>query len=581
MANSSRPPPNGGKGLKRMRMNFVRSGAAFLAVLLVAACSGGSSNDSASENDNAGGTGEPESETVVNAPLPSDGPPEDGGVLTMQDATDATTLDIHKSAAAAGFGAVVGTVYSKLVDFDTGRDVPYGQSVNLRGDLAEEWDHSEDGLTWTFKLRKGVKWQDIAPVNGREFTSEDVVCTIERIQSLPGIQKNLTDVVESVGAPDASTVVFTLNTPYAAFDTTMATYFMAILPCEGTRGEFDLAQQAIGTGPFILAEWERKQERVYTKNPDYFVEGKPHVDEVRVIVLPDPAAVVAAYRTGELDYTASQTTISEDTLPSIVSSNPDVVVRAQLSLATTQITFNEARKPFDDYRVRKAFALAWDRPGMGQNYYPHGFALAGAYPSTMFGATKSTEVAQMLPFDPTEAKKLLAEAGYADGLDVELLCTDGYGPIYLNQAQWVQQDLKDIGVNATLKVLDYATYISTFAAKDYTMTYGISTGAAEPDEWLQGVYKSDGPRNWFNSGSPELDEMIDAQRGILDRDEREAALEELSTYITENVLNPVLSFQGATLQLQQPYVHNLYNHPQAGRSYLADVWLDSSAPGRK
>ena len=242
---------------------------------------------------------------------------------------------------------------------------------------------------------------------------------------------------------------------------------------------------------------------------------------------------------------------------------------------------NQAVKPFEDYRVRKAVAMAWDRAGMGQIYYPHGFALSGAYPSTMFGAMSSKEMTDLVPFDPAAAKKLLAEAGFPNGFDTTILTTDGYGPIYLNQAQLVQQDLKNVGINATLNVLDYATYIATFAKKDYSMTYGISTGASEPDEWLEGVYKTDGPRNWFNSGTPELDKMIDAQRAILDPAVREKTLHELSLYITKNVLNPILSFQGSTLQLQQPYVHNLWNHPTAGREYLTDVWLDKTAPGRK
>jgi peptide/nickel transport system substrate-binding protein len=573
--------PMAGKGISPMRTHIIKSGAALATLALLAGCFGGSSSGGSSGGDDNDGTTKPKTQSLVNGEMPADGPAEDGGVLTMQDATDASTLDLHKSSAAAGFSATVGIVYSKLLEFETGKDVPYGSTTTVKGDLAEKWGHSEDGMTWTFNLRKGVKWQNIAPVNGRAFTSADVVCTINRIQTLPGIQKNLTDVIKTVSAPDDSTVVFTLNIPYAPFDTTMATYFMAILPCEGTRGEFNLAETAIGTGPFILKDWKRKQERTYVKNPDYFVKGKPHLDEVRIIVQADPAATVAAFRTGDLDYTASQTTISPELVPAIVTTNPDVVIRAQLSLATTQVTFNQKVKPFDDYRVRKALAMAWDRQGMGETYYPNGFAISGAYPSTMFGAMSSAEMLERVPFDPTAAKKLLAEAGFPNGFDLELLCTDGYGPIYLNQAQWVQQDLKDIGINATLKVLDYATYFATFAAKDYQMTYGISTSAAEPDEWLQAVYRTNGPRNWFNSGTPELDAKIDAQRAILDRDKREDALHELSLYITDNVLNPVLSFQGATLQLQQPYVHNLWNHPQAGRTYVVDVWLDKDAPGRK
>lgn len=564
-----------------MRIQVTRAGAVVLALALIAGCSGGGSSGTTAKVDNAGGTAKSKTQSVVNGVMPSDGPAEDGGILTIQDSADAPTLDMQKSASGYASGAVVGTVYNKLLDFDTGADVPYGDTVHLHGDLAEKWNNSADGLTWTFNLRKGVKFQNIAPVNGRLFTSADVVCTINRIQTLPGVQKNLTDVIKTVTAPDDSTVVFTLNDPYAGFATSLATAFMGILPCEGTRGEFNLADQAIGTGPFILKEWKRKQERTYVKNPDYFVKGKPHLDEVHIVIQSDPAAVIAAFRTGELDYTASQTTISEQQLPPIVASNPDVVVRAQLSLATTQVTFNQAVKPFDDYRVRKAIGMAWDRAGMGQIYYPHGFALAGAYPSTMLGAMSSEEMAQLVPFDPAAAKKLLADAGFPNGLDVTILCTDGYGPIYVNQAQQVQQDLKNIGVNATLNILDYATYISTFAKKDYTMTYGISTGVSEPDEWLEGVYKTDGPRNWFNSGTPELDKMIAAQRGMIDPAAREKALHELSLYITKNVLNPILSFQGSTLQLQKPYVHNLWNHPTAGREYLTDVWLDKTAPGRK
>lgn len=562
-----------------MRTRIIRSGIAVSALLLVAGCFGGSSNNAGGDNDNAGGTAKPKTDSIVNGELRADGPPEDGGILTIQDASDAPTLDIHKSATGATQSAVVGIVYSKLLDFDTGRDIPYG-AMDLHGDLAKEWEQSSDGLTWTFKLRTDVKWQNIAPVNGRAFTSADVVCTVNRINTLPGIQKNLMDVVKSVAAPDDATVVFTLSSPYAAFDQTMASYYMAILPCEGTRGEFNMADQAIGTGPFILKDWKRKQERIYVKNPDYFVQGKPHLDEVHIIVQSDPAAVLAAYRTGQLDFT-SQTTISEAILPSIVASNPDAIVRAQLSLATTQVTFNQNVKPFDDIRVRRAVAMAWDRAGMGQTYYPHGFALAGPYPSTMFGGMSSQEVTELVPYDPEAAKKLLADAGYPNGLDVELICTDGYGPIYLDQAQWVQQDLKKIGINVHLKVMDYATYFGTFAAEDYTMSYGIATGFLTPDEWLQALYKTNGPRNWFNSGTPEIDKMIDEQRAILDPQEREKSLQELSTYLTENVLNPVLSFQGSTLQLMQPYVHNLYNHPQSARPYVADVWLDKDAPSRK
>ena len=555
-----------------MRKPVLFAGAVLTALALVAGCSGGGS-----EGDGGGGTDAPEANTVLNGELPSDGPAEDGGILTVNDASDSPTLDPHKSATAYTHSQVSGIVYSKLLEFDAGRDIEYG-SMGVHGDLAETWEHSEDGLTWTFNLRKGVKWHNVAPVNGRAFTSADVVCTVDRIKTLPGVQKNLMDVVATVDTPDDTTVVFNLNTPYGAFDETMASFYMEILPCEGTSGQFDLAQVAIGTGPFILQKWDRKVQKTYVKNPDYFVAGKPHLDGVNLIIQADPASAIAAFRTEQLDVTGS---VNSTLLPTVTSTNPDAVVKSQLTLTMSQVTFNQAVKPFDDIRVRQAVAMAWDRVGMGETFYPEGFAVAGAYPSTLFGSMTSKEALDANPYDPDAAKKLLADAGYPDGFDVELLTTDGYGPTITNQAQWVQQDLKDIGINATLKILDYATYFSTFAAKDYQMSFGLSTGFLTPDEWLQALYKSDGPRNWFNTNDPKVDAMIEDQRSTIDVDEREKKLQDTSKYIVENVLNPIFGFQYTSLLTAQPYVHNLYTHPQYARPYMADVWLDKDAPGRK
>ena len=530
-----------------------------------------------SDGGGSGGLEAPEANRIVNGELPSDGPAVDGGILTINDTSDSPTLDPHKTGSAYTHLQVSGIVYSKLLEFEVGRDIEYG-SMGVRGDLAEKWDVSEDGLTWTFNLRQGVKWQNVAPVSGRAFSSADVACTVDRIKKLPGVQKNLMDVVDTVGTPDANTVVFNLNTAYAAFDETLASFYMEILPCEGTRGDYDLATTAIGTGPFILQKWDRKVEKTYVKNTNYFIAGKPHLDGIRLIIQSDPAAAIAAFRTQQLDATG---TITDTLLPTVTSTNEDAVVRAQLGLIPTQMFVNSTVKPFDDIRVRQALAMAWDRSGMGDTFQGAGFALSGPFPSTLFGAMTPEESAELIPYDPEAAKKLLAEAGYPDGLSVELLTTDGYGTTVVNSAQWIQEDLKKIGVTTTLKIIDYATYFSTWQAKDYTLAFGLQTPFLTADEWLQATYRSDGPRNWFGTNDPKLDAMIDSQRTTLDRDERETELKELSTYIQTEVLNPIMGYTYAGLLVTQPYVHNMYTHPQLARPYVADVWLGEDAPGRK
>jgi ABC-type transport system substrate-binding protein len=291
----------------------------------------------------------------------------------------------------------------------------------------------------------------------------------------------------------------------------------------------------------------------------------------------DPASAIAAMRTGELDYTGS---VNETLLPSLISTNPEMIIRSNPLLGPNQLMFNQAKAPFNDYRVRKALAMAIDRKGLGDTFYGGYYQITGPIPPIIFGGMPSKDAEELIPYDPEASKKLLAEAGFPNGFDVEMLTTDGYGPQFLNTAQWVQQDLKDIGVNVTLKVIDYATYFSTFGAKDYDLGWGLSTSFLTADEWLQALYTTTGPRNWFNTNDSKLDQMIEDQRSILDTDEREEKLQEINTYILKNVLTPFMAIMYSTLGTQQPWVHNMYLHPAYSRAWLADVWLDSNAPTR-
>jgi peptide/nickel transport system substrate-binding protein len=545
---------------------LMRAGVVVTSGLLLAGCfGGGSSKDSRTDP------------TAAVDLLPDAGTPQDGGTFTTIDPSDAPSLDPHKAASAYTGGGVSGIVYSKLLDFKVGREIPYG-SMEVYGDLAESWKRSDDGKTWTFTLRKGVKFQNIAPVNGREFVAADVLCTVDRIKTLPGVQANLMVVVDSVTAPDPHTVVFNLNAPYAAFDETMANFYMTMLPCEGTRGEFDLATKPIGTGPFIMAQWDRKQQRIYKKNPDYFVKGKPHLDEFKIIIMADPVAQIAAFRTGQVDYFGS---ITETLLPTLVSTNPDAVVRRQMGMTEGWTFFNQNVKPFDNLKVRQAIQMSLDRDGMARTFSSPGYKLSGPIPPNIFGGLSPEESGKLTPYDPTAAKKLLAEAGYPNGFDVILTTTDGYGPVITNRAQWVQEDLKKIGITATLKVLDYATWFSTWQSKDYQMGYGYSSGLMTADEFLAAYWLSNGTRNWFNINDPKLDAMIMQQRSELDKDKREKLLLDTNRYIINNVANPVASYTNATIVVQQPYVHDLWGHPMYARSWVKDLWLGPEAPGRK
>jgi peptide/nickel transport system substrate-binding protein len=510
-------------------------------------------------------------------PQEAAGPPQPGGTFRYALPSDARSLDPHEESS-FNTHIAIGSTYSKLVDFRTGPDVPYG-APELEGDLAQSWETSEDGRTWTFHLRQGVRFHDVAPVNGREFTSDDVMCTLQRIRELPGHQVSQLAMVQEVTAPDPYTVVFQLTEPYAEFDTNLAGHFMWMLPCEATRGEFDVSTTAIGTGPYVLERWERDRERVLTAHPGYYVEGQPYVERIEISIVPDQAAAIAAFRTGQTDF-LSALSLDLAQAERILAEDPEAVLFREQGLTQTRLYMNQAREPFDDVRVRRAVALAVDRQGMVDTIRAGGSPTAAVTP-TLFGGLPSEEAAQLQPHDPERARALLAEAGFPQGFSTRMILTDGYGENVVREAQWVQQDLAEIGIQVELVLQDYATYFTeSFAGENYDMGYGLQTPMLSADDYLGSEWASDGPRNWYGIADPALDQMIDAQRGELDRAAREEQLHEIQRYIIENVSNPVPLYVYDGLSIYAPYLHDAWPHPDYGTRHQARIWLGPEAPGR-
>lgn len=535
----------------------LKAAAIVASVSLTAACFGG-----ASAGSGKGGTG---------AAAEDAGPPQSGGTLVQSTTADARSLDPHKEASYAVHGAI-GAVYSRLVAYKTGPDVPYGTS-EVEGDLAEKWSSSEDGLTWTFNLRKGVRFQNIPPVNGRELTSADVMCTIDRINTLPGHQRGLLALVEDVKAPDDHTVEFSLSSPFAAFDETLANPFLVILPCEGTEGKFDLTTTAIGTGPFILKKWLRDQERQYVKNPDYYVEGKPYLDGYTTTIMPDAQAQIAALRSGKLDMMTGLSTEKRQ-VQALVKQMPDLQLREEAGTTQTRIYMNAERKPFDDVRVRRAVAMAIDRKGMLSGIRAGG-QVTGPITPTFFGALPNEEVEKLTPFDPAQSKKLLAEAGYPSGFEVTMIVTTGYGETIVREAQWVLEDLAKVGIKATLEVQDYAKYVGdTWPSSKYDIMYGLQTPMLSADQYLTSEWASDGGRNWSKVNDPELDRMIEEQRIMADPAKREKALQEIDRYIIEKVSTPLPLYVYTGQTLMSGKVHGYHPHPDYSAREYENIWLD-------
>lgn len=268
---------------KRFKLGTL-SGLLLLLLLVLGACSQ---------------DGQPsEGETDSGQSEASSGEPQAGGTYTAFVPAGPPTLNVF-AASSIYTHQYAGLVYNKLVTYDMGEDVEY-TDYNVVPDLAEEWDISDDGTVYTFHLRD-TTWHDIEPVNGRELVADDVVATFEHIMD-SGHQASLLDKVDTIEASDDKTVVITLKEPFAPFLNFMANHFMWILPQEAIAGEVDLDREAVGTGPFMLEEYEDNIRLSFVRNPNYFEEGKPYLDKAVYQIVSDQSARMAAFRTGDADY---------------------------------------------------------------------------------------------------------------------------------------------------------------------------------------------------------------------------------------------------------------------------------------
>lgn len=523
-----------------------------LLVLVISACSAGESSDERPDDKDGGTTA-----------------PKSGGTYTILTPADPDMLDPHRQSSIYTH-MLAGLVYNKLVTYETGPDAAY-TDYNVVPDLAERWEVSDDGKTYTFHLRE-VYWHDVEPVNGRQLTAEDVVSTMERIINLPGHQAALLSVVESIVAQDDQTVVFTLKQPFAPFLNFMANHFMWILPKEAIDGKVDLATDAIGTGPFVLEKWEDNVQATYKKNPNYYEEGKPYLDEIIYKVVPEQGSRIAAFRTGQADSIGG---LSPEEITQLQKTNPNIKIFEALFATQEQLYMNMEREPFTDLRVRKAISMAVDRKSMVKAIYGGGETSGPVNPSLGDWALPLEEREKLLSYNPEEAKKLLAEAGYPNGFDTTMMVTNGYGEQLVRVAQWVAEDLRNVGINVEIEVVEYAAYFSEkWPNVDYDMGVGYQTYFQEPDEWLRTQLHTDGSRNWYNISDPELDKLLDEQRTILDVEKRKQYIYEIQRYVLENVVNPIPITTYYTKTPIQPYVRDSYPHASYGYGYLKDVWYD-------
>src|SRR5215470_5107759 len=385
------------------------------------------------------------------------GQPKRGGILRVR-GYDPTHFDPHLTISFKTH-ATLSFVYSRLVRHKVGTGVQPGV-FTVEPDVAESWEALDD-TTYIFHLRKGVKWHNKPSLNGRELVAEDVKFTYDRFLNEPGNpNRYILEPVDRIEVVDRYTVKFLLKEPYVWLVNALAySWSMWLIAPEVVQQFGDLKQPetAIGTGPFLLERYEPNVKTVFKRNPDYFRQGQPYVDGVEWLVLEDPSTGLAMYRTGQIDCgPAPWWSVRQQDLDTLKKSHPNLVYQDFLSNVTSSVLYMRTdMPPFNDVRVRRAISMAIDRRGIIEGVYLRGEPT----PAIARGATEWSlpidqlgEGARYYQYDPKEARRLLAEAGFAKGFKTQLNTTGGYGPDLLDAVQLVQRNLKDVGIEAAMKV---------------------------------------------------------------------------------------------------------------------------------
>ena len=497
--------------------------------------------------------------------------PKRGGTIRVAD-REAPNLDPHLSISFLTH-SWASMSYSLLVRFPYGPEQKHPGDYTIMPDLAEKWSVSKDGKAYTFNLRRGVKFHNKPPVNGREVTADDVKYSLERFIAKSGFKSRF-ELVDTIEVVDKYTVRIGLKEPYAPFLNHLANpQYCAILPkeAEAAYQDFNRPEAVIGTGPFVLKSYEKGVKLVWERNPDYYVKGLPYVDGLVLEITPDQSARLSLLRAGRVEFGHMWGFTGVEEGKSLQKTNPEIVITPTQTLGQGVIYMRTDQPPFNDIKVRRAVSLAIDRKSWNDAIlYGEGCIDAGPVPCALkdwkldVGKIPAARAKYLVGYDPAEAKKLLAEAGHGKGLTVPAFHWPGYASPWRNWYELAADNLGKVGIQIELKPEEYGKYISTtYLGKYEKMAIGPITPFTEVDDWLYGTFYPEQPNNRSHVADAELNKMLVAQRRELDPKKRKAIVDDIQRYVADKAYY-VYFPNGPQYIAHQPAVKGFKHHDGFG-----------------
>ncbi|MEE3718964.1 ABC transporter substrate-binding protein [Tumidithrix elongata RA019] len=452
-------------------------------------------------------------------------------------------------------------IYDRLIAFKDG-------TVELEPSLAESWTGSEDGKVWLFKLRQGVKFHD-----GSDFDAAAVKFNVERWwdpqhpqgfrnagknyeiwkELFGGFKGEPESLLREVEAVDRNTVKFTLNQAFAAFPTAIASNYFGIASPKaiqqmgasyGVASNSDANSIAVGTGAFRLKEWRTGDRIAFVKNPNYWQKDLPKSEQMVMRFVIDPAARLAQLRATQLDFTVD---LAPDQRAEIVS-DPNLDAVARPSFNVGYLALNPSYQPLSNPKVRMAIAQAINRKAIVKAFWGDlGISDSHFLPPSLAWAQSST--LGDYEYNPQKAKQLLAEAGYANGFELELWympVSRPYFPTPKPIAEAFAADLSAVGIRVSLKTKDWAAYLNDRNKAPGFQSYmmGWTADYGDPDNFYYPHFAANSTKDLGGWKQERLIQLLDRGRAIADIKERAQVYAEVDEILYREVVRiPIVHSQ--------------------------------------
>ncbi|MBI2907561.1 MAG: ABC transporter substrate-binding protein [Chloroflexi bacterium] len=496
-----------------------------------------------------------------------------GGVLTVGVGGDPPSLDPHREETHFNY-SITSAAYNGLTKYDPAA----WPEAKVVPDLATSWDLSPDGRVHTFRLAKEAKFHD-----GTPLTAEDVKFSLDRIRD-PNLglakspRRQQLSNITSIDAPDANTVKITLGHPQASFVPSISAFYYSVMPKRVVlENKNDMSKTVVGTGAFKFKDYASGVGWDLVKNTSYFVAGRPYLDGVKGYIILDSFARFAALRTRNILWwspnpvmTASQAKTIEDSL------SDKIAVKWGFHPAYYGMAFNVTKAPWNDVRLRQAVSLSFDRKKMlAAGLDGAGIVGMAAQPPGEWSLPEAdmVKVPGYAGPDIEGARRLLAQAGFANGLKTEILVRAV--PLHQAMAVVFKDAVASIGINVDLNVQETAVYSDQRFRKAFS-TLALTYGAAgtDPDNILGPFYVTGAANNFSGYSNPRYDELFTRQSQALDPAERRELVWEMQRILLAEV--PIaISYWGTIPYAWWRDVRG-YNPPSLSNyhAYMyADIWL--------